>query len=118
MVPFEWHRNKQPMLERWVITGLACLSLVGAAGAVDAPEAASGFRAKPGWAFAKRAVASAHPLASQAGLRILREGGSALDAAVAVQMVLALVEPQSSGLGGGAFFVAPRWPAPAGLGWP
>jgi gamma-glutamyltranspeptidase/glutathione hydrolase len=93
------------MRQRWVITGLACLSLVGAAKAVDAPEAASGFRAKPGWEFPKRAVASANPLASHAGLRILREGGSALDAAVAVQMVLALVEPQSSGLGGGAFLL-------------
>ena len=105
MAPFGWPRNKHPMLDRWVITGLACLSLVGAAWAVDAPEAASGFRAKPGWEFPKRAVASANPLASQAGLRILREGGSALDAAIAVQMVLALVEPQSSGLGGGAFLL-------------
>jgi gamma-glutamyltranspeptidase/glutathione hydrolase len=50
-------------------------------------------------------VAAANPLATEAGLAILRAGGSALDAAIAVQMVLNLVEPQSSGLGGGAFIV-------------
>jgi gamma-glutamyltranspeptidase/glutathione hydrolase len=50
-------------------------------------------------------VAAANPLAVQAGVRVLRAGGSAVDAAVAVQAVLGLVEPQSSGLGGGAFLV-------------
>ena len=50
-------------------------------------------------------VAAANPLAAQAGLEILHEGGGALDAAIAVQMVLGLVEPQSSGLGGGAFLL-------------
>ena len=50
-------------------------------------------------------VAAANPYAVEAGLRVLREGGSAVDAAVAVQAVLGLVEPQSSGLGGGAFLV-------------
>lgn len=48
-------------------------------------------------------VAAANPLAVEAGLKVLREGGSAVDAAVAIQAVLGLVEPQSSGLGGGAF---------------
>ncbi len=50
-------------------------------------------------------VSSAHPQATEAGLEILRAGGSAIDAAIAVQLVLTLVEPQSSGIGGGAFLM-------------
>jgi gamma-glutamyltranspeptidase/glutathione hydrolase len=50
-------------------------------------------------------VVAAHPLASAAGARVLRQGGTAADAMIAVQLVLGLVEPQSSGLGGGAFLV-------------
>jgi gamma-glutamyltranspeptidase/glutathione hydrolase len=50
-------------------------------------------------------VAAANPIAVEAGLAILREGGSAVDAAVAVQAALGLVEPQSSGIGGGAFLL-------------
>ena len=50
-------------------------------------------------------VAAANPLAVEAGMAVLRQGGSAVDAAVAVQAVLGLVEPQSSGLGGGAFMM-------------
>jgi gamma-glutamyltranspeptidase/glutathione hydrolase len=57
-------------------------------------------------------VAAGHPLAAQAGLDILREGGTAVDAAIAVQMVLTLVEPQSSGIGGGAFLL--HFDAPSG----
>ena len=55
--------------------------------------------------FQKQAVAAANPLATEAGYAMLAAGGSAVDAAVAVQMVLGLVEPQSSGIGGGAFLV-------------
>ena len=69
------------------------------------PEGASGYVDKPGWATTKFAVAAANPLAANAGYQILKAGGSAVDAAIAVQMVLALVEPQSSGIGGGAFLI-------------
>ena len=69
------------------------------------PEGSSGYSPKPGWATTKFAVAAANPLATDAGLQVLRAGGSAIDAAVAVQMVLTLVEPQSSGIGGGAFML-------------
>jgi len=66
-------------------------------------ETAEEFAPKPGWEAAEFAVAAANPLATDAGYQVLRAGGSAIDAAVAIQMVLTLVEPQSSGIGGGAF---------------
>ncbi|MDB5869387.1 MAG: gamma-glutamyltransferase 1, Threonine peptidase family [Polaromonas sp.] len=69
------------------------------------PEGSSGFNPKPGWASTRFAVAAANPLATDAGYQILKAGGSAIDAAIAVQMVLTLVEPQSSGIGGGAFLL-------------
>ena len=50
-------------------------------------------------------IAAANPYAAAAGLAMLRQGGSAVDAAIAAQMVLTLVEPESSGLGGGAFML-------------
>jgi gamma-glutamyltranspeptidase/glutathione hydrolase len=50
-------------------------------------------------------VAAGHPLAAAAGAEVLRDGGTAVDAAIAVQMVLTLVEPQSSGIGGGALLL-------------
>jgi gamma-glutamyltranspeptidase/glutathione hydrolase len=74
--------------------------------AAPAPEAATQRIAPKARALsARHMVAAANPLAAEAGREILRAGGSAIDAAIAVQLVLNLVEPQSSGLGGGAFIV-------------
>ncbi len=73
--------------------------LTGCAAAPTAPVAESQVTA------AHRMVVAAHPLAVQAGMEILRDGGSAIDAAIAVQLVLTLVEPQSSGIGGGGFLL-------------
>ena len=71
-----------------------------------APEAATGLAAAAApQRWQHWAVASANPAASEAGAAMLRQGGNAMDAAIAVQLVLALVEPQSSGLGGGAFLL-------------
>ncbi|MCX7339015.1 MAG: gamma-glutamyltransferase [Hyphomicrobiales bacterium] len=70
-----------------------------------APEAATGRTQRSLGYATQHMVAAANPLAAEAGRQILRAGGSAVDAAVAVQLVLNLVEPQSSGIGGGAFMV-------------
>ena len=70
-----------------------------------APEAATGRIARTLGAAQRFMAAAANPLAAAAGRDILRAGGSATDAAIAIQLVLNLVEPQSSGIGGGAFFV-------------
>ncbi len=72
----------------------------------EQPELPTGYNPKPGWATSEFAVAAANPLATDAGYQIIRAGGSAIDAAIAVQLVLSLVEPQSSGIGGGAFILA------------
>jgi gamma-glutamyltranspeptidase/glutathione hydrolase len=75
------------------------------------PESATswGLSARQPTTAKSHMVAAAHPLAAAAGLEILQAGGSAADAAVAVQLVLNLVEPQSSGIGGGAFVL--HWDA-------
>lgn len=69
------------------------------------PEAATGFHLKKAAIGNKFMVAAANPYAVKAGQAILAKGGSAIDAAIAVQAVLTLVEPQSSGIGGGAFIM-------------
>jgi gamma-glutamyltranspeptidase/glutathione hydrolase len=70
-----------------------------------APEASSGYTEKAPVLTRRYMVAAANPLAAEAGYRMLKQGGSAVDAAIATQMVLTLVEPQSSGIGGGAFML-------------
>lgn len=91
-----------------LLTPLLLASLLAPAHALDQPEAATTRSAKQGslTAPAQRfAVTAANPLAAEAGLEILKAGGSAVDATIAVQAVLGLVEPQSSGIAGGAFLV-------------
>lgn len=102
-------RARAPRL--WLTTaGLALLlvALLGAPAARTAelpPEPATARSPKPVATAAHEMVVAAHPLATQAGADMLAAGGNAIDAAVAVQLVLGLVEPQSSGLGGGAFLL-------------
>jgi gamma-glutamyltranspeptidase / glutathione hydrolase len=85
---------------------LALLLFATIASAQDqAPERQSGWISKKPVRSKHDMIATANPLATEAGFRILRQGGTAVDAAIASQLVLNLVEPQSSGIGGGAFIV-------------
>ncbi len=77
-------------LRRLFIVGLIALAVGRAPATVAAPQSM---------------VAAAHPQAVEAGLEVLRRGGSALDAAIAVQMMLGVVEPHASGIGGGGFLL-------------
>ncbi len=100
---------------KFLFGGLLVLALVAVAGFYSmrlwwsdhdqAPESATGRREIAASHTKKYMVVAAHPLATEAGERILAQGGNAADAAVAVQAMLTLVEPQSSGIGGGAFML-------------
>lgn len=92
-------------LLRFATAALLFASAPALAQSERAPEAATGVAKKPA-VFAKRFMAvTAHPEATRAAYEVLKSGGSAADAAVAAQLVLNLVEPQSSGLGGGGFLL-------------
>ena len=88
-----------------LLAGMSLSAPVLAQAVAPAPEASTGRTFKSAGTATKDMVAAANPLAAQAGREILAAGGSAVDAAIAVQLVLNLVEPQSSGIGGGAFMV-------------
>jgi gamma-glutamyltranspeptidase/glutathione hydrolase len=89
--------------------GLAVVALIAAVPAWGQarpqPEGPSGYAEKQAAIGTRFMAAAAHPLAAATGRDVLRMGGSAVDAAIAIQMVLNVVEPQSSGIGGGGFLV-------------
>ncbi len=104
----------QRISRRWLPRlAMALATLLAASGVAGArtpapdvnPEPGSGYQAKALVSAQHEMLAAAHPLASEAGAAILADGGSALDAVIAAQLVLNLVEPQSSGIGGGAFLM-------------
>lgn len=98
---------------RWLFISAALLGTpVAMAQNAPQPEATTAIAEKQSVTAGTAMVAAAHPLAAEAGLAVLAAGGTAADAAVAVQAMLGLVEPQSSGLGGGAFLL--HWDAEAG----
>ena len=82
-----------------------CLVPLSQAQEAPAPEHATGMQQATSVFAREQLVVSAHPLAAQAGYAMLQQGGSAVDAALAIQAMLTLVEPQSSGIGGGAFML-------------
>ena len=78
----------------------------GTPGINGAPEIPTGFASKQTAFSRSYMVVAANPLATKAGCEVLKKGGTAIDAAIATQMVLNIVEPQSSGIGGGAFMLS------------
>jgi gamma-glutamyltranspeptidase/glutathione hydrolase len=120
-LPGEFHQRttregsswRRIFVTRWRLLSLAAVGLVAACGPGGPPAGTSAaddaagalFRVREAAVARRYMVAAANPLAARTGRDILRRGGSAIDAAIAIQMMLTLVEPQSSGIGGGAFIV-------------
>jgi gamma-glutamyltranspeptidase/glutathione hydrolase len=106
--------SRRTLSRRIVLLAAALLAATRLAVAFEAPqpEATTALTQRVSVTARDFMVASAHPLASRAGYEVLAAGGTAADAAVAVQAMLGLVEPQSSGLGGGTF--ALYWDAALG----
>src|SRR5947208_12682432 len=90
---------------RYAFAAFAALLAASSLCAQPAPEPATAVVPKRLVASERFMVVAAHPLAARAGYDAIRRGGNAIDAAIAVELVLGLVEPQSSGLGGGAFLL-------------
>ncbi len=104
MVRVDWRRFGRVLVSLSSAVAVAGAPLLATPVAAQAPSTPSEPSVKAG--FARHAmVAAANPLAVAAGVKVLKAGGTAIDAAVAVQAVLGLVEPQSSGVGGGAYMV-------------
>jgi gamma-glutamyltranspeptidase / glutathione hydrolase len=93
------------MLSRTIVALAAALLLPGCATAPAAPSPSQALTRAPSSALEKGMVSAADPRAAEAGALILRQGGSATDAAIATMLALTVVEPQSSGIGGGGFLV-------------
>ncbi|HMA99254.1 MAG TPA: gamma-glutamyltransferase family protein [Wenzhouxiangella sp.] len=94
-------RPSRMMIGLLLVAGLAACALP----AREVQDVSEGTEQQMSAVKVTAGVAAAHPLAVEAGLAVLSNGGSAADAAVAVQAMLGLVEPQSSGIGGGAFLL-------------
>ncbi len=104
------HFNRQSGQYTLALLSMLCVFCLAACAPLPAhqpglPEAATGYQTRQLASAKKYMVTAANPLAVEAGIAMLKQGGNAVDAAIAVQMVLNLVEPQSSGIGGGAFLL-------------
>jgi len=107
-VPLVVARAAATSRRRRAALGISCLVALSTAPAFAQapdvqPELATGYAAKHAVHAKHFMIVAAHPLATKVGYDVLKSGGNAVDAAIATQLMLGLVEPQSSGLGGGAF---------------
>lgn len=107
-------RNFKPLAALLALTLSACATAQAPEATTQAPpepepviqpEIATGWTAKDPVEAKEFMIAAANPLAAKAGYDMLKRGGAAIDAAIAAQAVLTLVEPQSSGIGGGGFML-------------